>query len=111
MDYERLSFSYNWNKKLHCDCFTTIRLFNPNKYSIGKKFRLFLRDIHLKDVEIIEIKVLKLDQINIFISSLDTGYEPETTKQIIKKMYAKCNWETQQIYLILLKTINKKIPV
>lgn len=30
-----IDFSYNWNGKLNCNSFTTIRLANPNKYQIG----------------------------------------------------------------------------
>lgn len=108
MNYEILNFSYDWNKKLYCNFFTTIRLENPNKYSTGKKYRIFLKNLHIKDAEIVEIKTIKIDKINNFIAGIDTGYNIETCIEIIKKMYPKSNWNTQKIYFILLKTIDRK---
>ena len=32
---ERLEFTENWNGKLNCSTFTTMRLHNPQKYCVG----------------------------------------------------------------------------
>ncbi len=113
MDYERLDFSYNWNNgKLDNKIFTTIRLHNPKKYCAGKKFRVFLKKIHRKDVEVIEIKVINISQINAFIAGIDTGYDEKICKELIKTMYPKCDFDNEEkpqlLYFILLKTIERK---
>ena len=34
--FDTINFSYNWNSKLNCSAFTTIRVKNDKKYRIGK---------------------------------------------------------------------------
>ena len=41
---EKLEFSTNWNNKLDCKCFTTIRLYNPNKHFRGNQFEISLQN-------------------------------------------------------------------
>jgi hypothetical protein len=89
-----LDFNRNWNNKLFCDLFTTIRLSNE-KYQVGKKFQTRL--VHnsknrppdvLQKVEIIDIKPLLLSQISDWIAYLDTGHNAEYTREILKRMYS-----------------------
>ena len=84
-------FTTNWNKKLNCDYFTTLRLRNPEKYKIGArhKIKLLERGI-LRDygtAEIIDVKNIRLHQLNTFICGLDTGYSVDETKQLLHTMY------------------------
>ncbi|AEI47649.1 hypothetical protein [Runella slithyformis] len=111
--YQQLDFSYNWNNKLACSSFTTFRLMNAQKYQVGKKLSVMLQGRHLKDVEIIQIKVLKLEQINPFISYLDSGYSVPEFKQLLKTMYKNKNidLESASWYLILCREIKpEKTP-
>ena len=100
-----INFSYNWNNKLNCKAFTTIRLKNVNKYQIGKEYNILLKKQLLKSAIIEDIKTIYFNQINEFIARVDTGYSAEETKNILKKMYSKINLETQPFSLILLSTI------
>lgn len=102
---EKIVFSYNWNNKLNCKAYTTFCLYN-GKYQIGKTYQIFLKDQHLYNAVIEDIKVLKLDQVNSFIAYIDTGYSVEEFKNIVKKMYGT-KAETSLFCLILLKKIEK----
>ena len=106
MSTTNINFSYNWNNKLNCKAFTTIRLKNSKKYQIGKEFKILLKKELLKSAVIEDIRTIYLNQINEFIAHLDTGYSAHETKNIIKKMYSKINLETQPFSFILLKTLN-----
>lgn len=101
-----INFSTNWNNKLDCMAFTTIRLRNSNKYQIGKEYKIILKKNFKKNTRIEAIKTIYFNQINEFIAHLDTGYSAHETKNIIKKMYSKVNLETQPFSFILLKTLN-----
>jgi len=110
MNPDRLNFSYNWNNKIDCSYFTTIRIENAKKYQVGFRLRVFLekkKNIveHIKDVEIISIKKIKLSDINEYIAGLDTGYDVEETKKKFCKMYPTAKWDTKILYFMLLKTI------
>lgn len=104
----KINFSYNWNNKLDCLMYTTIRLRNDNKYKNGQIYEITFKDKPHSRAIIIAIKHFKLDQINEFIAGLDTGYSVEECVNIIQKMYPGMEWEYQQLSLILLKKVDQQ---
>lgn len=81
-------FSYNWNGKLDCkNFFTTIRLHNPNKYWINSIHRIFLKLEDLGTAKIVQVRTVRLDDIDAFTASLDTGYNAAQTRDLFRKMY------------------------
>lgn len=102
---EALSFSYNWNNKLHCNYFTTLRLYNEKKYFVGNKLAVDLNMEQLKVAEVVGHKKILITDINDFIAGLDTGYTVTETVNILKRMYPKANWQTQYLSFVLLKTV------
>jgi len=98
-----LKFSYNWNKKLDCDAFTTIRLYNLHKHYKGQSVRVLLKDQFLFEGIIWEVSTFMLDQMNEFVALIDTGYTLEEAKQIIRRMYPSVNFQKQRLAFILVK--------
>jgi uncharacterized protein YqfB (UPF0267 family) len=94
---ETLEFSYNWNNKLANKAFTTLRLHNERKYETGKVFEIKLKNSILGTAELRDKRTIRLDQLNSFITFLDTGYGVDKTKDLIRTMYKNknINWETQ----------------
>jgi hypothetical protein len=103
---EILAFSNNWNNKLANKAFTTLRLHNDIKYEIGKFFSITLKNRTLGTAELIDKKTIRLDQLNPFITMLDTGYDVQATTNIIKNMYKNSNppinWDKQLLDFCLL---------
>lgn len=93
----RLDFSNNWNSKLNGKAFTTIRIWNESKYVTGNVYEIRLGNTKKGIARLVSLKRMRLDQINDFIALLDTGYNAEECRGIIKKMYKNkhINWETQ----------------
>lgn len=106
MSKDIINFSTNWNNKVACNYFTTIRLKNCKKYEIGKTYEIHLQGKFLKHALIEDIKTIKLADVNEFIGGLDTGYSAHETKEIMKRMYGNKvqDINTQPFYFILLKT-------
>lgn len=98
-----IGFSYNWNNKLDCKAFTTLRLHNPKKYEIGCDYEIKLNDESLGTATIVSIKSFKIDKLNEFITYLDTAYSPRKCEELIRRMYKNknINWETQLLDFIL----------
>lgn len=65
----KINFSYNWNNKLNCNYFTTLRL--SDAHSVGSKYAICLKGKQIGTGEIMAKKYLKLNQINDFIGYLD----------------------------------------
>ena len=107
---ERLEFEQNWNNKLNCNCFTTIRLHNPIKYCVDAVKNIYLDGRYKGDARILSVKPMRLDQINLFVSKLDMGLPPEECIKEIKKLYKNrpgLDWQRQQVDLILLEYIKE----
>lgn len=84
-------FSTNWNKKLNCDFFTTLRLRNDKKYQVGSVHKIMLKENGVfRDygkATVVALRILRLHQLNEFICGLDTGYSVDETKNILHTMY------------------------
>lgn len=108
---ETLSFSTNWNNKLECDYFTTLRLFNTKKFIKGKIFNVTGRPNRFCfDAEVIDVKNTSINTISDWMAYLDTGYSAEETKEILRTMYKKYfpNATNIELNYVLLKK-NKMI--
>ncbi len=97
-----LTFNHDWNKKLQCDHFTTLRL---RIIEPGTELPVYLKNDYFDHVTVLDRKSLKLDQINNWIAYLDTGYDAAECMKILTTMYKNknVNWKTQTIYFYLLK--------
>lgn len=98
-----ISFGYNWNNKLDCHAFTTIRLFQPTKYCIGETYDITLNKQKICEAIVIDIKLFWLKDISPFIAYLDTGYSKEECTDIINKMYPFVDFNSTYLSLILIK--------
>jgi hypothetical protein len=107
---EKLEFSTNWNNKLDCKCFTTIRLYNHAKHFNGNQFEVYLRKKYSAKVEVIALSLLKLSQLSDYVSYLDTGYNREETKAILVKMYPHIDFTKRHLVVLLLKKIEPPKP-
>jgi hypothetical protein len=106
-----IDFSYDWNNKLHCKAFTTLRLHNPAKFQVGNEYQIELKGERLGTAQIISIKSFTIDKLNDFISYLDTAYNAERCDALIRTMYKNknINWNTQLLDFILFYYTNTRI--
>jgi len=102
---ERLEFSTNWNHKLDCDFFTTLRL--SGRFQIGQVVEVWEKKTFRGAYRIVGKKRLaNISQINDWMGYLDTGYNGEKTQEIIRTMYPKItNWDYQAVYYYLVQRI------
>lgn len=84
---QTINYLANFNNKLDCDAYTSIRLPDPLKYVIGNSFRVTLKDKDHHVARLVEMKELTLDRITPFIAYLDTGKSIQDCIQIIMKSY------------------------
>jgi uncharacterized protein YqfB (UPF0267 family) len=112
-----IRFSTNWNNKLSNKAFTTIRLYSPEHYREGETYMIELKNgkeghKFLCYARIQRIKNVKLEQINDYMSYLDTGYSAAECQNIIRKMYPGVkDWDRQLIsFILLVKEDPRKQP-
>lgn len=97
-----INFSTNWNNKLDCQAFTTMRLYNAKQHYAGRKVKLKLKGHDRGNGRIEAVKAFHIDKLSPYISYLDTGYSVDDCKNILKRMYSNINWDTTQLALILI---------
>lgn len=109
---DAINFSYNWNNKLTNKAFTTIRLHNPNKYKTGERYAIRCNGQHKGIAILQEIRTLRLNQLNNFITYIDTGYSVPETIEILKTMYknSRISWDTQLFDFCMLVYIRENEP-
>lgn len=92
-----LDFSTNWNGKLHCKIWHTLR--RSARFEIGDKTEVTINGKLLGVAKCIsKIRYDNAEQIPETICILDTGYSKSETQTILKKMYAYSDPETMPIY-------------
>jgi hypothetical protein len=104
---ETINFSTNWNQKLTCNAFTTIRLHNPSKYQKGRTYEIRQKDSLVAYATAVDVRSFTIDQLNEWRALLDTGYSAAETRGILEKMYKKVDWATQKLDVILLLKVKK----
>ena len=107
---EKLEFSTNWNNKLDCKCFPTIRIYNPNKHYNGNQFEVYLQKKYRAKVQVIALSLIKLNQLSDYVCYIDTGYSKEETIEILKKMYPRIDFRNQYLTILLLKKVDTPKP-
>lgn len=106
---QRIDFSTNWNNKLSCKCYTTIRLAS-NKYQLNEEYEVYLQGKKLHNATVVDIRYPFIDDLDDFRCFLDTGYSAEETKSILKKMYKDYEWSKKRLCIVLLQQTKNQIP-
>lgn len=112
VNIRRIRFSKNWNNKLDCLAFTTIRLSDDKTYIVGEVYEIW-EDVDDGSVfkGTAELKQKRkeykndLDQMTCF---LDTGMNAGKTKELLDRIYpAKSKGKNPLLDILLLVWVKK----
>ncbi len=108
-----INFKTNWNKKLNCKCFTSIRLHNPQKCFISEVFAVILNNRVIGYAKLRQVKTIGINEITDYMAMLDTGYNAAKTREIIYQMYKHkaINWKTQKLDYCLFEYENPQTEI
>lgn len=82
------TFSQNWNGKLLCDNFSTIRL-ECQKFQMGDIHQIQLNKQFLGYAKIVAIRTVKFAEINDNMAYIDSGGNEQYIRNVFYKMYGK----------------------
>lgn len=99
---DEIQFSQNWNKKLGCEYFTTLRL-PGNKYYPGNLVKIIHKGTFLYRAEILSIKKIWLRELDDFTAYQDTGYSAKKTIEMLIKMYPTYDFNKYPLLVVLCK--------
>lgn len=107
---ERMEFGENYNNKLNCKCFTTIRLHAPIQNAVGSVKQIYLKGVWKGNAKVIGATSIRLDQINPTMAKLDAAMLPDDLRRLLKACYKNrpgINWETQLMDYMVLEYIKE----
>lgn len=107
---KKLTFSYNWNKKLYARFFTTIRINKDNYWSMSDMVQVFLQQRFIYRAKIHKIIDCFLDQLPELTAIQDTGMSREETIALIRKMYPQTDFTKQKVSIMLLENLEWEAP-
>lgn len=99
---KQIKFSKNWNNKLSCPVFTTIRHASFS-YEVGKPVQIFLNDRHLFDAVVEKVSFFAFNSIPAEILMTDTGMKPEEAFKVFQKFYRDITPESKFQILTLVR--------
>ena len=106
---ENLTFSSNWNNKLHPDgtAFSTIRL--KRSWNVGTEVNVYLNNVFVGTALCCSKADRKLHQLTDGLCYLDTGYNAIETRNILRTMYKNANvdWNEQPLYIYVFNWTSK----
>ncbi len=86
---KNVKFNKNWNNKLYCMSFSTVRLSSSTKFKEGEIYRIWENDISKGTATLMCINEFLLANISPAMCLLDTNYEKDEYTKMFKKMYQK----------------------
>ena len=98
-----LPFSHNWNNKLYCEYFTTIRLHNPQKYSIGKFLTCTMKGEEMGLVRVESVRTFPLRNLTAHMAGMDMGMTAADGRRLLERFYQNSNDATQFDFVLLRK--------
>ena len=99
---DTLAFSTNWNNKLGCPAFGTIRLDNEKKYAVGRRFSVTLNGREIGTARAVSVRRFAHAHITESLAYLDTGFGAAYLRTLLAKMYPNTNWERQWLMHVVL---------
>ncbi len=97
---KRINFAKNWNGKLHCESFSSLRLENIEKNIVGDEYAVWLGERVYSCAVLVSARVLPLSELTEEMAYLDTGLSLKETKELLREFYPEITEETKMHYLI-----------
>ncbi len=103
-----INFSENWNNKLNCTAFTTIRKAREKYYQLNHSYQINLNRKRIGKARLIKIRIITLHTVNEYVSRLDTGLSTDEFRKLMIELYPDTDWDNQLLYLLLF--VNESKP-
>lgn len=105
MELPKLNFDRNYNNKLRCKVFTSLRLPHP-KLKLGARFEITLGGYPKGTAKVIGVDHIRGGELSFLTAKIDTGFDVKETMLILKGNYKDrpcVNWNTQELTLLYLE--------
>jgi len=115
MANKTLIFSDNWNNKLNCKSFSTVRIHNPNKYILLNDYQIILNpggkkeSINFGLARLQVIQPFYLDKVTVGVSFIDANMSKIDFIKMVKTMYKNfhINFSYQKMVFLVFQYIEE----
>jgi hypothetical protein len=99
-----IQFTTNWNNKLNCLSFTTFRL-RSSKFAHSKVYKIYLGENFLGTAKCVAHESMMFNNLTNRIAYLDTGYNLDKMKTILRTMYKNKLTDIENTEFVLLTMV------
>lgn len=104
-----IDFSQNWNGKLCLNVFTTIRLYDIDRYQDAHFYTVRLKDEELGIAQLISRYPFKYKHLNDRTATIDSGNGLPYLQTVLKKMYGEKLTDETDLYLLFFRWTERYI--
>ncbi|MFI3240188.1 MAG: hypothetical protein R3Y22_06320 [Bacteroidales bacterium] len=84
---KQITYSKNWNNKLSCDSFATVRLYEPNQFELGESYEIVCDNDIMGVAKIVALRELELVELTDELAYLDAGCSASEMDKILREIY------------------------
>lgn len=84
---DKINFSKNWNNKLACNAFTTLRSYDNKRYLLEKEFEILINGEYLCKAVIVALQSLDISELSDTVAYIDTGSNAIKCANSIRLLY------------------------
>lgn len=100
-----IKFRENFNNKLNCTYFTTIRECIPSKYHVGAIYKIYVGSLYLKKAVLLKATIVTLNQLDDVFLYMDSGCDRSQFMSVFRDFYPLSNLNSTAYYRLLFKSI------
>lgn len=105
----RVNFSNNWNGKLLSDLFSTIRLYDYDKYPDGELFEIEYKNKIIGTARLEAKKPFSFGALNDMTSLIECGHGKQYLRKLFKQFYGDNLHDDRPMYMLLFKWEKRNI--
>lgn len=100
-------FSRNWNNKLDCNYFTTIRLYNPKKYEVGSVHEIWLNDVQIGRAQVVDQQMRTPQTLTETEAMLDAAMLKAELLKMLCRMYKRPEGAMLSLSFVTFKMVQR----
>ncbi len=100
-----IKFRENFNNKLNCTYFTSIRDCEPSRYHLGAIYKITVGGLYLKKAVLLQSKIVTLSQLDDVFIYMDSGCRKDDFYRVFEDFYPRFDLSTHAFYKLLFKTV------
>ncbi len=100
-----IKFRENFNNKLNCTYFTSIRDCEPSRFKVGAVYKVYIGNLFVKKAVLLKATLITLSQLDDVFLYMDSGCDRTQFMSVFQDFYPNFDLSSKAFYRLLFKTV------